>query len=335
MIPLFKKTTEEERQDPGNYRPISILSVINKILEKVIYIRLIRFIVKNDILYKYQFGFRKGHSTTLALMEVVDKIRHNLSLGKKVAGVYIDFSKAFDTVNHHILLYKLQHMGIRDDMLKLIKSYLTDRKQFTMANGTESNKMKVECGVPQGSVLGPLLFLLYTNDIENCTKEQLKLFADDTNGFLFENDYASLKNKIKELLIHLFEWAAANKLTINTSKTCYTIFMKGNAKVPETLNSVKIPTDNASQNSTMITISREKFSKYLGVFLDEKLDWRHHITDAEDGLLAKLTKINNSFKIIKHCVPEKNKMILLNAYFISKISYGIELYGNADKTLVH
>lgn len=122
-------------------------------------------------------------------MEVVDKFRHNLSLGKKVAGVYIDFnfSKAFDTVNHHILLYKLQHMGIHGYMLELIKSYLTDRKQFTMANGTESNKMKVECGVAHGSVLGPLLFLLYTNDIENCTKEQLKLFPDDTNGFLFEN----------------------------------------------------------------------------------------------------------------------------------------------------
>ena len=334
VIPLFKKTLEEEKLDPGNYRPISLLSAINKILEKIIYSRLITFINKHNILYKYQFGFRKIHSTTLALMDVVDKIRHNLAIGKKVAGVYIDFSKAFDTVNHQILLYKLQHLGIRGSMLQLIKSYLNNRKQFTCVNGTESKKQKVECGVPQGSVLGPLLFLLYTNDIGNCTDEEIKLFADDTNGFIFEENYSILKTKIKTLLLKLFDWAAANKLTINISKTCYTIFTKVNCKVPPSLNSVKlVPKQDDKQNS--IVIKREKQSKYLGVFLDELLSWDYHLNDTEDGLLAKLTKINNSFKIIKHCVPERTKFILFNAYFASKISYGIELFGSADKALMH
>ena len=142
VIPLFKNTLEEEKLDPGNYRPISLLSAINKILEKNIYSRLITFINKHNILYKYQFGFRKIHSTTLALMDVVDKIRHNLAVGKKVAGVYIDFSKAFDTVNHQILLYKLQHLGIRGSMLQLIKSYLNNRKQFYMCKWNRVRKTK-------------------------------------------------------------------------------------------------------------------------------------------------------------------------------------------------
>ena len=124
VIPLFKKSLEDERTEPGNYRPISLLSTLNKILEKILHSRLTRFITKNNILYKYQFGFRRAHSTTLALIDVVDNIRMNLHNGKKVAGVYIDFSKAFDCVNHHILLEKLKHYGIDGNMLELLKSYL-------------------------------------------------------------------------------------------------------------------------------------------------------------------------------------------------------------------
>ena len=120
----------------------------------------------------------------------------------------------------------------------------------------------MECGVPQGSVLGPLLFLLYTNDIGNCTDEEIKLFADDTNGFIFEENYSTLKNKIKTLLLKFFDWGAANKLTINISKTCYTIFTKVNCKVPPSLQTVKnVPKQDDQQDS--ITIKREKQPRYL------------------------------------------------------------------------
>ena len=339
VIPIFKKQHEEERVDPGNYRPISLLSALNKILEKIIYKRLMKHIIKNNLLYKYQFGFRKNHSTTLALIDVIDNIRSNLHQGKKVAGVYIDFSKAFDCVNHHILLKKLEHYGIKGKMLQLIESYLTGRKQFTVANGTVSNTKEINCGVPQGSVLGPLLFLIYANDIQNCTTEVLKLFADDSNGFIFENDYATLKSKIKSLLKELFKWSSDNKLTINTSKTCYSIFHSPKSNIPVQLNSIKINPNEINQAKDKkiktITIKREKQSKYLGLHLDELLNWEYQICDLDEGLLPKLTKINNSFKIIKHYIPENNRMLMFTAYFASKLYYGLELIGSADNTLIH
>ena len=289
VIPLFKKKDEEERQDPSNYRPISLLSALNKVLEKIIYSRLIRFIDVHNILYKYQFGFRRKHSTTLALIDVIDKIRDNLSKGMKVAGVFIDFSKAFDCVNHAILIKKLEHYGIRGEMLQLLISYLTNHKQYTTVNGAESETKYINCGVPQGSVLGPLLFLLYSNDIQNCTKELIKLFADDTNGFIFEQDYEMLKQKIKTLLEELFKWSSANKLTINISKTCYSIFHNPRSNIPNSLNSIKIFSGTSSQ----ALIKRENKTKYLGIYLDELLTWEYHIYDTEEGLLAKLTKTNN------------------------------------------
>ena len=331
-IPLFKKSLEEERLDPGNYRPISLLSSVNKIYEKILYKRLIRFIDQNDLLYKYQFGFRRIHSTTLALMDVIDNIRTNLNNRKKVAGVYIDFSKAFDTVNHTILARKLEHYGIRGDMLTLLASYLKNRKQYTIVNGTKSSTMEINCGVPQGSVLGPLLFLLYANDIQNCTKEVLKLFADDANGFVFADDYKTLKSKIENVLSNLFKWSTANKLTISISKTCYSIFHNANCRVPAYLNSVRVK--NAADNK-VVSIKRENHSKYLGIYLDESLNWNYHLNDPENGLIPKLTKINNSLKIVRYYIPERNRMLMYNAYVSSRISYGIELIGSANKTFLH
>ena len=158
----------------------------------------------------------------------------------------------------------------------------------------------------------------------------MKLFADDTNGFIFEKNYTLLKTKIENLLVELFKWSEDNKLTINISKTCYSIFHKAKDEVPTYLNSIKIP--GIQQG---ITIKREKVSRYLGIHLDELLNWEHQLCHPEDGLLAKLTKANNSFKIVKHCIPEKNKKLIFNAYFLSKLQYGIELFGCADSKLIH
>ena len=184
VIALYKKGA---RYDPNNYRPISLLSIFDKIFEKILCKRLISSLERNKILHCHQYGFRKFYSTLLALIEVTDLIKRFLDEKQYVIGIFIDFRKAFDTVNHDILLDKLECYGIRGHADKFLRSYLTNRRQYTLVNGIKSNCGNVNCGVPQGSVLGPLLFLLYINDIKHAIGcDNVKLFADDT--FLFTND---------------------------------------------------------------------------------------------------------------------------------------------------
>ena len=160
VVPLFKKG---EHNSTSNYRPISLLNIYNKLFEKLIYKRLYSFFEKNNILYNYQFGFRKNHSTSMALLELVDECYANLDKNNIILGIYFDLQKAFDTVNHDVLLNKLYNYGIRGIMFNWIKNYLYNRKQYTVVNNISSDVETINCGVPQGSVLGPLLFLVYIN----------------------------------------------------------------------------------------------------------------------------------------------------------------------------
>jgi len=314
VIPLFKK------KDPfivENYRPISLLSIFNKLLEKLMCRRLLSYLSKEHILYKFQFGFRKNHSTILAIIEIVDNIRSELDKGNSVVGVYLDLSKAFDTVNHEILLSKLLHYGIRGNAYKWFKSYLENRKQVTCVNRYASKTELVNIGVPQGSVLGPILFLLYVNDMYKCIGEEgLRIFADDTNLFISGNSFENIIERTEQKLHHLYCWFAANHLTLNIDKTMCSLFTlkrNKNCRNPK-LNDIEI--------------QRVAAVKYLGVFIDEKLNWQTHI----DYICKKLNKLQGALHYLAQFLPEQLVTQVYNAYVLPHITYGIEVYGTCCKT---
>ena len=208
-----------------NYRPISVLNVFSKIYEKVLVDRLNCFVIKNDILYKYQFGFRKNYSTYMALLSFMDTVTDAVDANKIVAGLFIDLSKAFDTINHDILIKKLHNYGVRGIALQLLSNYLSNRMQCVTFNGCTSDFLSITCGVPQGSVLGPLLFLLYINDIhKSSTLLKFILFADDTTILFSAQSLTELTSKLNSELKFVADWFRANKLSLNIVKTNYIIF---------------------------------------------------------------------------------------------------------------
>ena len=228
---------------------------------------LIGFITKHDILYKFQFGFRKQYSTNHAIISLVEKINDALYRGKVVIGVYLDLKKAFDTVDHSILLKKLYAYGIRGNILKWFKSYLETRQQYVFINGTCSTKECVRCGIPQGSILGPILFILYINDLSRASKMLFPvLFADDTSVFIEGDTLEDTSQSLNNELQNITEWLLANKLTINLIKSHYMVFHRAR---------IKKQTFDIILGNTII--KQVNYTKFLGVIIDDQLKFTNHI----------------------------------------------------------
>ena len=223
VIPIFKKGDDT---DVNNYRPISLLPAISKIIEKGIYNQTYNYFDQNKIFFAHQYGFRKQHSTELAVLELVDRTIYNLDNDETPINIFLDLSKAFDTLNHIILLNKLHHYG----SLNLFKSYLQNRKQYVVINNAKSETLDITTGVPQGSILGPLLFIIYIIDLPNASNIfQGIMYADDTilsaslQSIKSTNPNETVDTLINKELSKISEWISLNKLSLNVKKSKYIV----------------------------------------------------------------------------------------------------------------
>ena len=310
-IPIFKKGS---KLLVSNYRPISLLSNINKILEKLMYSRIYDFLTKFNILYDLQFGFRSKHSTSHALINIIEKINKSLDSKKSVCGLFVDFQKAFDTVNHSILLDKLYNYGIRGPAHDWFKSYLSNRTQFVSILGFQSTTHPQPHGVPQGSVLGPLLFLIYINDLNRAIKySRVYHFADDTNLLNISNSPKQMQKRVNIDLKLLYRWLLANKISLNCSKTELIIFPRRGGNPTNFQFRIKL-------NGFRILPS--DYIKYLGVYIDTNLTGKYHCK----FLHPKLSRACGMLSKARHYIPEKELISLYYAIFSSHLTYGCQAW---------
>ena len=325
ITPIYKK---EDPRYLDNYRPVSTLPIFGKIYEKLIYNRLYSFLLSNNVIFENQFGFRRHHSTSHAINFSINKILGEIEAKRHVIGIFIDLSKAFDTIEHSKLFEKLQYYGIRGRCLEILKSYLSKRTQRTKFQGAYSDDCLVEFGVPQGSVLGPLLFLLYINDIVGSTTlGNFVLFADDTNIFVSGESEDEAYKSANSVLEKVYGYMYSNKLHINISKSCYIHFYPHINRM--TCARVRPFTKNNNLNLYLGGKLLKKVDKvkFLGVIIDEELNWEAHINHLEAKLNCSIVMI----KRIKRFIPKSQYLKLYNALFLSHLTYCISCWGGVPK----
>ena len=320
VCPIFKSGCSASF---SNYRPISILSSFSKIYERAMQNRLLKFLMKNDVLGNNQYGFRKNHSTYMALLEMYDKLSLGFDENKITIALFIDLQKAFDSISHDILLYKLHHYGIRGLAYQWFEDYLRNRTQLVIFNSIKSDLGNILWGVPQGSILGPILFLIYITDIVNCSSVlNFILFADDTNAYFTGNCLDEVFATINVEIVKLTEWLNANKLSLNISKTNYMLFgsksiCKPNVPFHLTINNVKI--------------ERITNVKFLGVLIDDNLSWKNHV----EYVSSKISKCIGVIYRIKNLIDSNTLKLLYHAMIEPYLSYCIIVWGGANPTTLY
>ena len=307
VIPVYKSG---KRDNYSNYRPISLLSSMCRLQERIVARQLTGYLNKHALLYPLQFGFRGGHSCLHAVLLFLNSLlegKYDISgVPRHTIAVFLDLKKAFDTVDHEILLRKLENLGAGCKEVAWFRHYLQGRRQAVVINGVTSNEVTMSCGVPQGSVLGPLLFLIFINDAPKGFKDLLTiLFADDTTLQMSNQDAHALFEKVNNALALASDWFKANKLTLHPSKTKYIFFSAGQHTelIDETLTLDGVAIEQIGLNC------ETKWFKFLGMRLDDKLSWegqRAHVyqkASAGTFMLARL----------KRTVPRRIRLMIYNS----------------------
>ena len=315
ISPLFKKGS---KQDPSNYRPISVLPTISKLLEKAVHMQLYSYLCDNNLLSQKQFGFRLNSSTVTASAMFTDKILSAMDKGQLTGAVFIDLTKAFDTVDHSILLSKLCSLGvpITSPAYNWFESYLSNRCQVTVCNGAKSSSETVQIGVPQGSILGPLLFTLYINDLpdylEHC---DVTLYADDTVLFISDKSLHNIKSYMNLDLEKLNNWLKLNHLTLSISKSKFMII--GSSQRLNKIDSISFKVDN-------MDLDEVSSFKYLGIVINNRLTWQDHV----DQMFSKINKKLGLLKRIRYCLPLDARLLFFNSYVLPLFDYADIVWGD-------
>ena len=321
VTPLFKHGDKNLME---NYHPISLLASISKIFERVVFNQIYQYFVENNLLFDGQYGFRNHHSTELAALELVDRISNGLDKKETPVSIFLDLSKAFDTLDHKILLNKLQYYGIKDVALQWFSSYSSDRFQFVEMDGFRSDMLNITTGVPQGSILGPLLFIIYVNDMHSISdKFNFIAYADDTTltsplltftrGVNCNID--TISSEMNREIKKITDWSAVNKLSLNASKTKFMVFhyyqkVIADKNVPQ----LKIGS---------IDIERVKEFNFLGLSINENLTWSSHAKKISN----KISRIIGIMNRLKRFLPLSALKLMYFSLINSHLQFCVATWG--------
>ena len=317
VVPVFKAGCKSNVE---NYRPISVLSIVSKIIERAVHDQMYSYLSLNHFLNPSQSGFRSQYSTATTVIDVEDFILKNMDEGKVTGAIFLDLKKAFDTVNHILLLNKLKKFGIRDIELNWFKSYLNNRMQSVKVGSTLSDLKPINIGIPQGSILGPLLFIIFVNDLPDSVICKTVMYADDTSLLISSSDPFCLQNSLNLNMCKIASWSQKNHLTLNISKTKLMLF-----GTPQNLSKY--------QNISLIydgeTIERVDNFKYLGIVFDSHMTWSHHI----DLIASNVSKRCGVIRRVKYYLPNYILKKLADSLVMPHFDYCSHVWSNCSLTL--
>ena len=333
VVPVFKSGSKECMD---NYRPISLLSCFSKIIEKIVGNRLTSFLDTNNLISNAQYGFRKKHSTIHPLVHFLNHVTTSLDRREHTIAIFCDLRKAFDTVNHKILLAKLHKLGVRGSELLWFQDYLTNRKQLVHVNGSNSTLLNILIGVPQGSILGPLLFLIYINDLPLCSELIALLFADDTTLYLSGPNLEQLISKVNAEFKKIVDYFRFLKLALHPDKTKFILFTNNNearlSNVDLCLNfnnSRDVPNDNLISKLVRVTAdSPTPHIKFLGIHIDPLLTFKLHI----NTIVSKVSKAMFFLRSVKNVLTGSALKSVYYALIHSHFVYGIHIWSCTNQS---